>query len=158
MSHSFASVWLSLPFSALPASAWTLPSTGCCFGFVWCLALWVRGCCRQYYNTSININIYWLTGCAIQRGELFCLLCGKNRRPDALSASWSLLWWIMVYSLLLLPASYIHGLWKDLIMCLEILANIGHILKMEYLNYALKELWFVRNRNPAIVYTPSMKF
>lgn len=43
-------------------------------------------------------------------------------------------------------------------MCLEIFPNIGHILKMKYLNYALEELWFVHNRNIAMVYTPTMKF
>lgn len=94
----------------------------------------------------------------MQLRELFCLLCSTNRRPDALSASWSQLWWIMVYTLLLLAASYIHGLWIDPIMYLEICPNIGHILRTKYLNYAVEELWFVHNRNIAIVYKPSMKF
>lgn len=109
-------------------------------------------------GSCININIYWLTGWAMQLRELFCLLCSTNRRPDALSASWSQLWWIMVYTLLLLAASYIHGLWIDPIMYLEICPNIGHILRTKYLNYAVEELWFVHNRNIAIVYKPSMKF
>lgn len=75
---SFEAFFLSLPCCALPALG-VSPPRHMLLVSMRCLALQVPGCCRHCYNTCININIYWLTGWAIQLWELFCLLCGTNR-------------------------------------------------------------------------------
>lgn len=70
--------FLSLACCVLPALG-VNPPRHVLLGSVQCLVLQVPGCCRHCYNTRININICWLTGWAVQLGELFCLLCGTNR-------------------------------------------------------------------------------
>lgn len=75
---SFEAFFLSLACCVLPALG-VSPPKHMLLVSVRCLVLQVPGCCRHCYNAHININIYWLTGWAVQLWELFCLLCGTNR-------------------------------------------------------------------------------